>query len=88
MNMYHNTKRHCNSYTSGTSCTILINQYNTGQDGGPAVHCLWSSSSLVSAPIWYTQPLPLLITTCHLLPKKYWPNAWMQRMKSPNSAHR
>jgi len=69
VNMYHDAKQRRNSHTSGTSCTILTDQHSTGQDGGPAAHHPWSSSSLVSASTRCTWPLPLLITTCHLLPK-------------------
>ena len=68
--MYHDAKRRHNSHTSGTSCTILTDQHSTGQDGGPAAHHPWSSSSLVSASTRCTRPLPLLIITRHLLPKK------------------
>ena len=79
--MYHDTKRRRNSHTSGTSCTILTDQHSTGQDGGPAVHHPWSSSSLVSASTQCTRPLPLLIITCHLLPRN---TSQMRRCRGQN----
>ena len=79
VNIYHGAKQRPNSHTSGKSCTdAALVRMGALQSTIPGL-----SSSLVSASTQCTWPLPLLITTCHLLPKNTSHILRLQRTKPP-----